>query len=98
MANESSVRNNEQESRFEYEIDGSVAVAEYHRDGSRITFTHTEVPEALSGRGIGNTLVRGALDYARREKLRVIPQCAFVAAFIKKNTEYQDLVDREGGN
>lgn len=87
------VRNNEAESRFECTVDGSVAFAEYDREPGRITFTHTEVPDAISGGGIGSRLVRGALDYARRENLRVVPHCAFVASFIRRHPEYGDLVD-----
>ncbi len=93
MSNEAELRNNEDESRFEYIINGSTAFAEYRREPGRITFTHTEVPEAIGGGGVGGKLVKGALDYARREKLRVVPLCAFVAAYIRRHPEYRDLVD-----
>lgn len=86
------VTNNKKESRFEIPVDGDVAVAEYHQEGNRITFTHTLVPEALEGRGLAGTIVKAALDHARAEKLEVVPQCAFVASYIKRHPEYQDLV------
>lgn len=94
MAERYDVRNNEVDSRFEIALDGSTAVSEYHREGDRITFTHTEVPEALGGRGVANQLARGALDFARNNNLKVVPQCAFIAAFIKRNPEYADLVEK----
>ena len=87
------VRNNEQESRFEVEAGGELAVSQYVRRGSTIYFTHTEVPPAAEGRGIGNILARVALDYARSNRLRVVPRCKFIAAFIKRHPEYQNLVD-----
>ncbi len=93
MSNEPEVRNNEADSRFEYAVGSAVAFAEYRREPGRITFTHTEVPESIGGSGVGGKLVRGALDYARRENLRVVPLCAFVAAFISRHPEYGDLVD-----
>ena len=47
------VRNNEKESRFEVVVDGSTAIAEYELRDGEIIFTHTEVPEAIGGRGPG---------------------------------------------
>jgi predicted GNAT family acetyltransferase len=87
-----SVRNNKDEGRFEVEVEGQLAVSNYQIKGDTIFFTHTEVPEALEGRGIGNILARVALDYARANRLRVVPRCKFIASFIKRHPEYQDLV------
>ncbi len=52
---------------------------------------HTEVPTALNGRGIGSALVRGELDIARAQGLKVEARCPFVAAYIAKHPEYADL-------
>jgi predicted GNAT family acetyltransferase len=87
------VRNNEQESQFETTVDGHRAIAAYDlEEPNRIVFTHTEVPEALAGRGIAGEIVKYALDYARDHKLTVVPQCAYVAAYVKRHSEYQDLL------
>jgi len=87
-----SVKNNEAAHRFELEAEGRTAVSEYRRRNGTIVFTHTEVPLQLEGKGIGNALAKSALDYARSEGLRVVPRCRFIAAFIKRHPEYQDLV------
>jgi predicted GNAT family acetyltransferase len=87
------VKNNVAESRFEIEAGDGVAFTQYRRHGSTIIFTHTEVPPAMEGKGIGNLLARASLDYARKEKLRVVPVCKFIAAFIERHPEYQELVD-----
>ena len=87
------VRNNATESRFEMEVDGHQAVADYELEGKTMTFTHTGVPKELGGRGVGTELVKGALDHARKNNLRVVPLCSFVARYIEKNPEYGDLVD-----
>jgi predicted GNAT family acetyltransferase len=86
------VRHNEAESRFEVDVDGALAAVDYDLEPGRIVLTHTEVPQQLGGRGIAGQLVRTALDHARAQKLVVVPQCAYVASFIKKNPQYQDLV------
>ena len=49
-------------------------------------------PPAIEGHGVGSKLVRGALDAARDQGLRVVPQCPFVAAYIKRHPEYEDLL------
>lgn len=87
------VRNNETESRFECTVDGKVSVIEYESSPGKIIFTHTEVPEELSGRGIAKDMVVAALKHARDKKLRVVPLCSYVATYIERHPEYADLVD-----
>ena len=88
------VRDNPERNRFEIDLgDGSFAIAEYTLPAGRIMFTHTEVPEAHEGQGVGTKLIRFALDAARERGLKVIPICPFFAAYIKKHTEEQDLLD-----
>lgn len=87
------VKDNPAEGRFELSVGGHVAASYYKKTPGVITFIHTEVPQALGGQGIGTRLIRGALEAVRRDGLRVVPQCPFVAAFIRKNPEFNDLVD-----
>ncbi len=89
------VEHNESKSRFEAQVDGDLAVASYVRDGDRMTFNHTSVPTQHEGRGIGNALAREALEFASREKVSVVPQCEFIAAYIEKHPEYQHLVRQD---
>jgi hypothetical protein len=86
-----SVRDNTERHRFELDADGQVAFSNYTRAGGVITFMHTEVPAELNGRGIGSALVRGALDLARAQGLKVKAQCPFVKAYLDKHPEYSDL-------
>jgi uncharacterized protein len=86
------VRNNPALNRFELDVDGHIAVAYYQLSPGVITFTHTEVPPELSGRGIGSELIRGALESARAQKLKVVPKCPFVAAYMAKHAEFNDLL------
>ncbi|MGE3148264.1 MAG: GNAT family N-acetyltransferase [Pseudorhodoplanes sp.] len=80
------------ESRFELEADGHTAFAHYTLKPGVITFTHTIVPKELGGRGIGSQLAKGALDSVRAQGLKVVAQCPFIAAYIGKHPEYQDLL------
>ncbi|MEO8379284.1 MAG: GNAT family N-acetyltransferase [Acidobacteriota bacterium] len=87
------IRNNTAASQFETTIDGHTAYIAYDlEEPKRIVFTHTLVPDALAGRGLAGELATYVLDHARKEGLKVVPQCPFVASYIKKHPEYQDLV------
>ena len=80
-------------SRFELIEDGKTAFAAYELDGDTITFTHTIVPPALEGQGIASRLIGDALGEARKRGLKVRPACSFVAAYIERHPETQDLLD-----
>ena len=89
----SDVTNNEGASRYELTHGGEMAVAEYTRDGDTLTFTHTVVPRAIDGQGLGTRLVTGALDDVAARGLKVVPQCPFVAHVIEETTKYQSLLE-----
>jgi uncharacterized protein len=78
--------------RYELVVDGLTAWVSYTRKPGVITFIHTEVSKGLSGKGIGSRLARHVLDAARAEGLHVVPMCPFIAAWMKKHPEYDDLV------
>jgi uncharacterized protein len=78
--------------RFEMDVEGETAFVTYLRDGDRLTLVHTEVPQALAGRGVGSSLARAVLDDVRQRGLRVVPECAFMAAFIARHPTFADLV------
>ena len=88
------IRHEPENSRFTATTDGGEAALEYMRDGKRITFTHTGVPPESEGQGIGGALAKAGLEYARREGLAVRPMCPFIADFVKRNPEYQPLVEK----
>ena len=92
----SEVRDNPATSRFEMASGDAVAFVEYTREDDRIVLLHTEVPEALSGQGVGSKLVRGVLDALRAEGSKVVPRCEFVAAYVERHPEYRDLLADEG--
>jgi len=90
MANQ--VRDNRAEQEFTLDVDGETAVAAYQRESGTIVFTHTLVPARIEGRGVGSRLIRGALDAARDQGLKVVPQCPFVRTYIDRHPAYRDLL------
>lgn len=92
MSQTAPVTNNEAESRFEITVDGRTGFLNYHRRGNSMVLIHTEVPPELEGRGLGGSLARAALEHARSEGLRAVPRCPFVAAWMERHPEYNDLL------
>lgn len=90
-------RNNPERLRYEIEIDGRIAGhADYRREDGAIRFTHTEVAPEFEGQGVGSRLAKFALDDARRQGLKAIAQCRFIASYIARHEQdYADLVVRE---
>jgi uncharacterized protein len=88
----SSIRDNTERHRFELDADGHVAFSNYKRANGVLTILHTEVPQALEGHGIGSALIRGVLDIARSQGLKVVTVCPFAKAYVEHHPEYADLV------
>jgi len=80
-------------SRFELEEMGETAYLEFDLDSAGwITLLHTEVPEALRGKGIASMLAKTGLEYARDNQLKVDVICPLVANYLSKHPEFQPLV------
>ncbi len=89
---ESTPQKNELMKRFELTLDGKLAQLDYVEQGEHVlVFTHTFVPTELRGRNVAAVLTQYALDDARRQGKKVVPQCSYTATFMARNKEYADL-------
>jgi uncharacterized protein len=79
-------------SRFEATVDGQLSTADYTMRGKVMVMTHTGVPPAQRGHGIAAALVQAALDHARAHGLRVSPMCSYVAIYMRRHPQTQDLL------
>jgi predicted GNAT family acetyltransferase len=86
------VTHDEQGRQFTMDVSGGQAVLAYTRSGNTIDLLHTNVPSEDEGNGHGSSLVRAALDYARGAKLKVVPTCPFVKAYLEKHPDQRDIV------
>ncbi|MGZ6142820.1 MAG: GNAT family N-acetyltransferase [Myxococcales bacterium] len=80
---------------FFIEKDGAhVADMTYSRgpDGKLIIIDHTEVDPALRGQGIPRRLVAAAVEWARAEKIRIVPLCPYAKAVFDKTPDLQDVL------
>ena len=86
------VRDNKTKSRFELDVEGGVAFANYRLVPSAVIITHTETPRELRGQGVASELVRGALELIRADGSKVVAGCGFVVKYLNKHPEFSDLV------
>lgn len=84
---------NDERGRFEMSVDGHVAYLEFEEDADNLDLVHTEVPDALQGKGVGSKLVHEVLEYARKEFKSVTPTCKFVQSYLERHPEERDVVD-----
>jgi predicted GNAT family acetyltransferase len=60
--------------------------------GSRVIIDHTQMDDALRGRGAGKKLVHAAVEWARAENVRLLPLCPFARSVFEKAPEYSDVL------
>lgn len=78
---------------FYVEHDGETAYLSYQVDENGVLdYAHTYTPSEIRGMGIATTIIRFALDYAGEHDKKIVPSCPFVAGYIERHTEYEDLV------
>ncbi len=79
--------------RFETVVDGQLCVLDYRQRGDTLLLDHAGVPGAVGGRGIAAALTQHALDSARHRGMDVVPNCSYVAAWIRRHPAYANLVN-----
>ena len=87
------VEHDEKNHRFVLHLPSGDAKLDYDRpDAKTINLRHTEVPTSERGHGAAADLAKAAVDYARAQKLRVIPTCRFVRAWFDRHPDQRDLM------
>ena len=83
---------NTTDDEYELHIGDQVARIQYELRGNKIILIHTEVPEALQGKGLASQLMEKALTDIEQDGLKVIPTCAFAADYFKKHPGWKHLL------
>lgn len=84
---------NEANRRFEMKVEGHIVFVEYILNKDNIMFlTHTEVPVAIEGKGIGSMIVLKALEYIKAHNYTLAPLCPFVAKYVRKHPEWMSIL------
>ena len=84
---------NSEAKRFELHVEGKIVFIEYIIDKENVMYlTHTEVPQSLSGKGIGSSIVKKVLHFIKDNNYTLAPLCPFVAKYITKHTEWKTIL------
>lgn len=95
MAEDYKLIDNEEKHQYEFQIEGNIAKIEYIKSSNgEIYLTHSEVPPALGGKGIGSQLAEKTLTDIERQGLRLVPLCPFITGYIKKYPAWKRVVMR----
>ena len=82
--------------RYTLLVDGQPAgELDFRMQEGRRVFTHTGIRDEYEGQGLAGKLARRVLDDASAEGLKIVPQCPFVASYLDKHPDDQDLIDRD---
>ncbi|WP_099464002.1 MULTISPECIES: GNAT family N-acetyltransferase [Parabacteroides] len=95
MAEDYELIDNETHHQYEFHVDKYIPKIEYIKSkNGEIYLTHTEVPIALEGKGIGSQLVEKVLKDIEKQELRLVPLCPFVAGYLQKHPDWKRIVIR----
>jgi predicted GNAT family acetyltransferase len=84
---------NEQENRFEMNVEGNAAIIEYKEYPGKIALLHTEVPAALEGKGAATAIIEKTLAWLEENHFKLVPLCPFVVAYLKRHPEWNRLTN-----
>lgn len=81
---------------FYYEAEGNrLAEMTFTMAGERrMIIDHTEVSDVLRGKGAGKHLVAAAVQYARKNQIKILPLCPFAKLVFDKTEAYRDVLDQ----
>ena len=95
MTDDLAVLHDTPNSRFCVKLQGFEACLMYRLSDMVVDLYHTYVPEVFRGRGIAEKLCKAAFEYAKANRLRVIPSCSYISdAYLKRHPEYESLTTR----
>ncbi len=78
---------------FAVDDDQEIAEMNYFWDGDNtIVITSTKVADKYQNQGIGGKMVANCVDFARKEDVRIYPQCAFVKQIFAQTPNYKDVL------
>lgn len=86
------MKNNKELSRYELEVDGHIAYANYRIDANILNIDYVFAPEELRGTGAAGKLMEEIAQMAQKEKMKIIPICGYAAVWMRKHRQYHDLL------
>jgi uncharacterized protein len=85
---------NEKDGAFYIDVNGKqqAMMTFVFAGNDKIIIDHTEVNPESNGKGFGKMMVLKAIEFAREQKLKIIPLCPFAKSVFDKNPEFKDVL------
>lgn len=83
---------NEAEQRYEMPFGRLVVYANVRKEKDRLYIDYVFAPEELRGKGSAGEFMRQLMDVVRAEGLKAVPVCGYAAGWLRRHSEYQDLI------
>ena len=71
--------------RFELDVDGKLAWADYRRRDDQLIIPHVEADPTLRGTGAASRLMQRVKAVADAGNLTIVPICGYAAAWLRRN-------------
>jgi len=78
--------------RYEMDEEGLTSYADYRKTGDRLYIDYVFSPVPLRGTGASGRLMAAVAADARAKDLRITPICGYAAAWLRRSSEFRDLV------
>lgn len=89
------IKHKENNSRGMFYIEnekGLIAELTYYKNANNVlTIDHTEVKREMENQGIGSSLVRESVQFARENNLKIDPLCPFAEVQFEMHKSYEDV-------
>lgn len=89
------IKHKENNSRGMFYIEnnkGLIAELTYYKNANNVlTIDHTEVKREMENQGIGSSLVRESVEFARKNNLKIDPLCPFAEVQFEMHKSYRDV-------
>ncbi|UVT19878.1 MAG: N-acetyltransferase [Nitrospira sp.] len=83
---------NEAEKRYEMTFGNLVVYANVHKDKNTLYINYVFAPQELRGKGAAGEFMGKLMEVVREEKLNAVPICGYAASWLRRHSEYQDLI------
>lgn len=88
--------------QFNRETKGFFKAAEDEKEAGRMTYSwagenliiidHTEVNPEFKGKNVGKLMVLAAVDFARKNNIKILPLCPFAKSVFDRNADLHDVL------
>lgn len=78
--------------RYEMDEQGDTSYADYRKTPERMYIDYVFSPVPLRGTGASGRLMAAVAAEARTQELKITPICGYAAAWLRRSSEYRDLL------